>query len=828
MLLNYLKLSLRLLGRNPFFTCIKVAGLAVGFASFLILWQHATNELAADQFFRDADRIVRINLNWQWSDDGSVWGQGKFGATRAFHAPLIQSEFSEVESFTRFMQQPEFTVERVGHGNRVVVSIETDNGNRRVFNESKLIYADSNFFDFFGLPLAAGTASEVLSHPHDAVLSERVASKYFGEQDPIGKELVINDTIRLNVSGVFRDLPYNMHVSFDMVVSDVGLTEGWHEQRYPMVATYLKLNNAAGIDKLEDLLNANKQKYWSEELTRPYFKVDFIVQPVTELSFNPQYWYAYHATYKSRSQLILYKVIAILILAMAWINYINLTVSEIMRRMMDVAARKVSGAMPADVAKQFAVQATLTTLLALAVAFTIQQLVQTPAMALLQIDVPEFNAVSLETWILFGAVALNGIGVTAAYPVVMSMTHNPRLLLTKYDGKRYRGGLPSFLVVFQYASAMTLILWAFIVYIQLSFILTKNIGLIKDQVIVVEGPVVAKSNYSSRFEFLINEVSKIDGVTDVTSSRNLPGDPKLDLIWLNRINRPGLTAMSTNGGVDERFIPFYGIKMLAGRNFLPTDKEDALIISRHASVRLGFNEPEDAIGVQVKVSDDRRIHIIGVIEDYRLISMANLNWDDMQNITGNGICLVYKNYLTSWNVPERLSLKVNSENPQETLSAVKRKYDEVFPGNAFNWFFLDDHINAFYENEKISRNKILMFTLLAIGISCLGLLGLMKISAEERVKEIGIRKVLGAGTGTIAGLLLRNVIVQVVIAMVISLPVSYYLSLQYLTQFLEQIELQWWYFVLPVLILLIIMLMTIGTVLWKAAGSNLVEALKHE
>ncbi len=828
MLLNYLKLSLRLLARNPFFTFINVLGLAVGFASFFILWQHATTELNSDQFLKDADRIVRLNLNWQWTDDGKTWGMNTFGATRFFQAPRFQNDFPEVESFSRFFQQPDFNEDLVGHGNRVVVALDNKNVGEELFEETKVIYADPNFFDFFGLPLLKGSPTMLLSESHSVALSESTAIKYFGYQEPLGRLLMVNDTILLKVTGVFRDLPHNTHLAFDLVISDVGLTDHWQERHYPLVATYLKLYQHSQVASFGERVNTYRDEYWASELKRSNFKVDFVSQPVTDLSFNPQYWYVYNYIPKSRSQLILFRVIAVLILVMAWVNYVNLAVSRMMKRMTEVATRKMSGALSFDFAKQFLIEAGVTNIIALLLALTVQQLARVPAMTNLQIYVPEFNAISSGTWILFGGIALFGIGVTGAYPAVMSMTYNPRTLLIRSKGTPREKGLPKFLVTFQYTAGMILILWTFVVYLQLNFILYKDVGLNRDQIVIIDAPMNVDSNYANSFSYFTNEVRNIAGVSGVTSSYTIIGDSKDELFWVNNIRQPDLTATSTNGGVDENFIPFYGIRMIAGRNFLPSDKDDAIIVSRHAAFRLGFNKAEEAVGNQVKVRNGRLVHVIGVIEDYRFKSLANLDWSDSENVNGQGICLVYKNHLIDWYTPRKLSVKVEGDQHERVLARIKERYDRVFTGNVFNWFFLDDHINRFYENERVNRNQIIMFTLLAIGISCLGILGMMKLNVEAKTKEIGIRKVLGAGMKSIINHLLKDVTLPVAVATGIALPVSYYLTRQYFERYLEKIDLQWWHFALPVTILVLLMLAAVASVVWKAAKSNPVDALKNE
>jgi putative ABC transport system permease protein len=370
-------------------------------------------------------------------------------------------------------------------------------------------------------------------------------------------------------------------------------------------------------------------------------------------------------------------------------------------------------------------------------------------------------------------------------------------------------------------------------YAQLNFILHKDLGIDKANVVILDAPIVKPVTYDADIQYLLSQISSNHPVTYSNSTFK-------DDIWTPfRLKRPGqdvYKVINSNGGIDETFIPFYGIKILAGRNFRPNDRKDAIIVSRHVTERLIYKNYEDALGARIHVlmgignAETERVEmeIIGIIEDYRTNSFINYGENNSQSNSGQGVCLTFKNAMFSTMVPERISIRLQMANVEEQMSGIESAFTKVFPGSVANWYFLNERINEVYAQEKISGNQIALFTSLAICISCLGLLGMISNKVEEKTKEIGIRKVLGAGIQQIGNVLLKTTLRQVVAAALLGIPIAYYMGNQYLGRYYERIDLQWWHFAAPVILLLLILFATISTMLWKAAKSNPVEALKYE
>ena len=834
MLLSYLKLSLRLLARNPFFTGINVIGLAIGFASFYALWEYSTTELKADQYHKDADRMARIGINWNWSDDGEkTWGHLTLGYAKSTIYPKVSDDFPEVESTLRILTQPEFATELVNHEDQIVISLEDKNGAQQIFKEEKVIYADSNLFTFFSIPLVHGQPQHVLDGANYVVLSQTTAIKYFGEGDPTGELLKLNDTTTLKVSGVYEDLPHYTHLNFELVISNAALLNKWNNAYWNATICYIKLNTSSFTD-FETKLNQRTNQYFANNLRDyPQAKMDLFVQPLEEIpfseNFNGDYFYP-----KSKPFLLTLAFIALSVLVMAWVNYINLSVTRTTRRFKEIATRKVSGAGSSDMIAQFVTEALVTNALALALSFTLIQIIRSPVSVLFNIQIADFSSLSLSSVAIFVFIIIAGILLSGFYPAFISMAYQPRALFNmgaSSSGKRF---IPSLLTISQLAVAIVFILLGFTVSLQLNHVLNMDMGIKKDQAIIIDAPVVKQKNYISTLASLKKEISVNSNVSSVTVSKFLVNHQDGGNFSARRTGADLFFGMDGNS-VDEDFAPFYGINLLAGRNFIKDDRPEAILISRFASIRLGFASPEEAVGskinVQVRFADWKDAEVIGVFEDFRNSSFLNMGQSSTEsNDQGRGIVFVNKNQLfdEAFFIPEKISVRASPQNFEETISSLQKLFKREFPNSLFTWYFLDDKMNEVYAHENVARNQIVLFTILALLIACLGLLGMISNKAVEKTKEIGIRKVLGAKLHQIARILLNTTVRQMIIATLIGIPVAYYLTELYLEKFSERITLQWWHFTLPVLILVVIMFSTIASVLWKAAKSNPVEALKYE
>ena len=831
MIFNYLKLAFRLLIRNPFFTAINVLGLAIGFASFFALWEYSTSELKSDQYHNDSERIARIGLNYRWTDDGGkTWGNIALGAGKASLFPRVKDDYPEVESYLRILNQPLFSSELVGHGDKIIISIDTRKNQQRIFKEEKAAYADSNLFNFFSVPLVYGQPDKVLSEANFVVLSYSTSLKYFGEINPTGQLLNLNDSTTLKVSGVFEDLPHYSHLDFDFVISNIGLENKWLGDRWGAMC-YVKLVNNHFTD-FETKLNGKTSQYWAEILQNfPQVKLDMFVQPLAEISFSENF-YADNFYPKSKTFLFTLAFIGLSVLTMAWVNYINSSVTRTTRRLKEVATRKVSGAAGGDIVIQFVTESFVTNLLAIALSFTLIQIIRSPVSLLFNIEISKFFSLNISSIGIFLAIITTGILLSGLYPALISAAYPARVLFnisSVASGKRL---IPSLLTVSQITAAIIFIVLGFAVSLQLRHILNMDTGISKDDVVVIEAPILKPVNYALLLTSLKNQISANPNAESIAVSRYVFSGNGYDAGNVH-LRRPGADlffGMDENT-VDENYIALYGIKLLAGRNFVKDNQANGILISSFGATRLGFKSPNDAVGSVVNMAEHvgnwENAEVIGVFEDFRVASFLNMSESSSEySDRGRGIVLRYEDQLHG--VPEKISVKISPEKFEETIHEIQALYEQQFQGNIFTWYFLDDHTNQVYANEKVARNQIVLFTALALFIACLGLLGMITYKAVEKTKEIGIRKVMGAQLHQIAHILLNTTAKQIMVATAIGIPVAYYLTQQYLQKFSERITLQWWHYAVPVGLLLLIMLATIASVVWKASRTNPVESLRYE
>lgn len=826
MLTNYLKLSVRLLVRNPYFTFINVLGLSIGFAVFFGLWEFTSSELQADQFHPNYERTARVYIDWKWTDDGKSWGHMDIAKTPPCLAANLSRDFSEVESVLRIHHQENFIERDLGHGNQVVLRHD-DAKHGPLFRETKMVYADKNLFEFFNIRLLSGDKHTVLKDQNAIVLSASTAKKYFGGKDPVGELLILNNSQSLVVTGVFEDLPSNTHLNFECVVSNAALKTVWDQSQLAYhVSTYIKLRTES-FDQLQARLVGKTQTYWNEIVKLfPQAKAEFVLQPLKDIVFESHGFANQYFNVKSKATLKVFSAVAVIILLMAWMNCMNLTITRMSRRTKEIAARKMTGAKSRDFIKQFLLEAVLLNFLAVLMAATFLQLLRSPAHSLLEINIQEIGRISTETKLIFLSVMLAGILITGLYPAVISFKRTPSLLF-KMNFKGRTGKLvPSIFTTLQYSAGIVLVFCGITIHRQLNFILNKELGWDKSSVLMIEPPTIRTSTFVSDLHTFKEQLDSKGYVSSATLT-SLQYDCKLQ--------RPGSTmnfVMTDGYAVQESYIPFFKLKLLAGRNFEPNESSGGVIMSRISTQRLGFTSPEDAIGEKVMLalsnnSESGEVHIIGVIEDFRVRPFL-ITENNSESQTGRGFTFTYIRQHEQHLPPQFVSLRVSSEDFVSAITDIEGLFKKTFPGNVFSAAFLEDQINRSYAGEKTTRNQITFFTCLAIGIACLGLLAMISNAIEEKTKEIGIRKALGAGMLNIVRVLVGSSVVQLIVSVLFGIPLAWYLAVEYLQRFSERISISWWHFALPAFILVAILFITIAALLWKAARTNPAETLRYE
>ena len=444
-------------------------------------------------------------------------------------------------------------------------------------------------FSFFSIPLIYGQPKNVLDQANYVALSQSTALKYFGKKDPTGELLKLNDTTTLKVSGVYEDLPHYSHLNFELVISNTGLLNKWNTVPWGSTISYVKLNQG-DFKNFETKLNERSDQYWAEILRpNPHVRLNMFVQPLEDIPFS-QNFVGDNFYPRSKPFLFTLAFIALSVLVMAWVNYINLSVTRTTRRFKEIATRKVSGAGGIDMMGQFVTEALVTNALAMALSFTLIQIIRSPVSVLFNIQIADFSSLSIGSVAIFVSIIITGILLSGLYPAVISMAHQPRALFNMSSpgyGKRF---IPSLLTISQLAVAIIFILLGFTVSLQLSHILNMDTGINKDQVIVIEAPVVKPINYATIFVSLKKAISGNSNVLSVTGSSFLVNQIAGGMLSSKRKGSDHWVGMDANA-VDEDFISFYGINLLAGRHFIKDSQPDGVIISSYAATRLDSIHP---------------------------------------------------------------------------------------------------------------------------------------------------------------------------------------------------------------------------------------------
>ena len=801
MLKNYFKIAVRNLWRKRTYTLINLTGLAVGMACCFLLFLYVHFERSYDQFHRKADRIYRVVGDLRSSAENLHWyvTPGPLGRT-------IKATFPQVQEVTRV----------------ITGSILVRKGNFK-FQETHSLWADSSLFSVFDFPLKYGDPHTALKEPNSIVFSESAALKYFGHSNPVGQHLLLTGLgLPGIVTGVMKDIPENSHLKADMLVSastyagslQPGVEEDWGSYLY---STYLLLSPGADPEGLQSKLPALVQKYEGEALKYKNTTYTLSLEPLKRIYLHSSYGAPVSG---NPDNVYILTIIAVFILLIAAINFINLSTARSVERAKEVGIRKSAGAKRNQLIGQFLIESMLIALMSFFL-----------ALACCHLLLPLFNQISgkqisagIFTSIAYplGLLALAlGIGLLAGiYPALVLSAFKPVVVLKGNFASGSKGALlRKVLVVAQYTISIVLIVSTLVVYSQLHFMQRQPLGFNKDQVLIV-------SNGTDRGALDFKEaIAAIPAVESATLSSAIPGrsyNSGGNDVWPTDAENSKGAWQRINPAyynVDADFIPLYQIPLLAGRNFYKEGRKDSagVILNKTAALSLGYSSSslQKLIGKRVKGQGDGVANtVIGVMDDFHFHSLREAI---------QPLCLQTGQWYTQY-----LSIRINTANLSGTLTALGNKWEKSVPNRPFSYFFLDEDFNSQYRAEERFGTLFLYFSALALFISCLGLLGLSAYSTLQRTREIGIRKVLGASVSEIAGLLSGDFVKLVILAFVIACPLSWYAMHQWLQNFAYRTSLNGGHFVLAGSGALLIALFTIGFQTIKAAMANPVESLRSE
>jgi len=792
MLKNYFKIAFRNLWRHRVFSFINIMGLTVGMTACLLIFLYVRFELSYDKFHPKADRIYRMVSDLKTPSEtvlnsGPAWAVG----------PHLQFDLPEVEAFTR-----------VNLDNLLVRKGEIK------FIENGAIWADSAFFTIFNFPLLKGDARSALTQPFSIVLSETAAKKYFGKEDPMGKSLLITGEGKpAMVTGVMKDIPENTLIKSEVVLSMSTITTYWAKGINDEWAnygpyTFVLLKPGSNAQALQKKLPAFLDKWNGAEMRKFQMFPTLFLEPLKDVYLKS----TRESSKGNMMNVYVFSIIALFILVIACINFINLTTARASERAKEVGIRKVAGAVRSQLARQFIGESVIICLIAFLLTLGLSSLLLSPFNQLAGkiISTGIFQNAGL-LFLLLGIALLIGL-LAGIYPAFVLSSFKPIMVLKGRYATGAKGSiLRKSLVITQFAISTALIIGTIIVYSQMQYMRSRNLGFSKDQVMVVD------TNGDDKTANLQQLVSRIPNVKATSLSGSVPGS-----------GHPGAYSQVENVKgdlqianldlyfVDFDYIPLYDIKMAAGRPFdraYKTDSSKAMILNEAAVKILGYHSPQDAIGKRFK-QWGREGQIIGVIKDFHYHSLQS----PIKPLTMR----------IEWNRFGLLSVKVNPANTQATIAAIEKEFKTVIPNRPFSYYFMDEFFDRQYRSEERFGRLFLDFAALAIFISCLGLLGLASYSTMQRTREIGIRKVMGASVSNIINLLSKEFLKLVIISFFIAAPVAWYLMNKWLLDFAYRTVISWWVFAGAGMLAVLIALLTISFQAFKAAVANPVKALRTE
>ena len=808
MIKNYLKIAIRNIKRHKMYSFINILGLAIGIACCLLIMLYIQDELSYDRFHKNADRIYRINTDL------------KFGGSE-LHTPitsdmmgqLMKQDYSEVEEYTRIYP----------YGGRKLVK------HGEVYNvELRCFHVDTTFFKVFTFPVLYGSTENALVDPRSVILTESTAKKYFGKADIVGKYIETDDNhgTLYKVSAVIKDVPSNSHFRFDFLFSMKDVKYDWGNFISMNFHTYLLLRPGADYKKVDEELVQFNDKYClpyakehlgiksREEFEKagnsilnsliPITKIHMYSKRTQEMSPTGNIQYIY-----------IYSAVALFILLIACINFMNLTTARSANRTREVGIRKVLGTDKQSLISQFLTESTLTAICSVLIALIAVYFMLPSFSKLAGKDLYFSNIVSRQ--ILFIIILLPFIvGLLAgSYPAFYLSKFNPAMIIKGKIHSNYRGSkLRSFLVVFQFATSVILIIGTIIIYRQLNYIQNTNLGYQKDQVLVINDTYALGSG----IETFKNEMLQVPGVKSGTITEFLPTPSarNIEVFFKESISvaQNGLTMQRWK--IDYDYLKTMGIQLAEGRNFSQDygDNASSVILNETAVKKMGYTNPIDNyIYTRNDNNQLTKYKIIGVVKDFHYESFH-------QDI--GPLCLLYGNSMG------HVSFNINMASVANILSEAKSKWKSIAQTIPLSYQFMDESFTNMYRSDENTGTSVLTFSILSIFVACMGLFGLAAFLAEQKSKEIGVRKVLGASVLEIVMLLSKEFAWWVLLANIIAWPVAYIIMNNWLQNFAYKTEINWLVFIISGIVTLLIAFTTVSSQTIKAALTNPAKSIRYE
>lgn len=803
MLKNYILIACRNFLRNKIFTLVNTLGLATGLTCFILIAIYVKNELSYDKHHQHSEHIYRITL------DGNFGGNDIRTATTGGRVgELAENEIPEILNHTTVFKAPQSVLLRIGE---------------KQFYQDDILFADSGFFNVFSYDFLAGNPEQALTHPNSVVITESLAAKCFGSEDPIGQIIEWDNQYSMVVRAVVRDPLHNSHLNFSALASLTTYQTDqrmWHHVNSLSIFithNYIQVQAGTPVDLLATRLTEMIQNHMRENIEQYNMRIELVPQPITDIHLTSKLIQELEEN-GDYSRIYIFSAIAVLILVIACINFINLSTAVSSRRAREVGIRKVFGANRPMLFRQFMLESVMITVLSMVV-----------AIAAVEIIYPYFTDVSgittdmvwFNEWnpaIIFLSLIFVVALISGFYPALVLSSYQPASVL---KGKLFKSSQrPVFrnvLVITQFAISTMIIFGAVVIQQQMKFLSEKDLGIDISQVIIVP---LRDRNLISRYETLQSELRSVPGVIDVSASSTVMGTFDQRQTYYpegsTRQNAEMLSYLQT----DYNFLDVYQAELTEGRSFSENRSIDSasVIINESMARKFGWDQPlgKHLIlpGGNGSGNADPRYKIIGVVKDFHFTSLHN----SIEPLLIEMNPSFFRN----------LNIRISEYNVKETLQELESKWLHLVPDRPFDYFFFDQRFSSLYRAEQKMSGIFVYFSLLALFIASLGLFGLALFTTERRTKEIGIRKVFGAPVKGIIYMLLGEFAQWVLLANLIGWPVAWYFMNDWLQNFAYRIQISWWIFLIPAIITFSIAIVTVSWQSFRTAVQNPVKALRFE
>jgi putative ABC transport system permease protein len=795
---NYLRTALSNLVRNKFFSSINILGLVLGITASLLIMMYIVNELSYESFQKNRKNIYRIAV--EWGNEGSKM---KFAGCMPALAPAINSQIPEVESAVRIQEDYDVVIK---------------NRNNQEIKEENLFFADPGVFGIFSINMIEGDPVNALIDPYSVVISKGISTKYFGATDPLGQSLTYHDT-PLKITGIIEEVPENTHFRCNFLVSYSTLKAMGNYPDQPWNSwgndlTYILLKNKVPVNsiipKLDQLLSKNAGEWLAARMKFEVQSLDNIHWDTDSRGdIGPK---------GNKTYIYMFLSAAIFVLIIACFNFLNLSISQYMGRMKEVGVRKTAGAGKGQVILQFMTESMVLIVISTLIAAFLFDGLYLKLYSYLGTTFVLAKSYFVVLSLLVVLIIIIVGALAGGYPAFYISKFNPIDVLRKdTTGIKGKLTLRKILIMFQFSISIILLVGTIMIFRQLDYMKNSQLGFHKENVVLITFP-GSLQQANDKYEALKEELLKNSNIPFISGAYTLPGINS----QMNIGVRPDGSATDVSINIqalpsDFGFVKSMGLEIIEGRDLskeFSTDRYESVLLNQTAVSILGLKNP---IGTRLIIPGDEfknGVRVVGIVRDFHLQSFHN-------KINPMLIYINPKMYIY-------VALKINPQNKDETIKYIKITWNAIMPGTNLNYKFLEDAYNNLYSPEEKTGQLLSVFTVMALFISCLGLFGFASFIVRKRVKEVGIRKVMGAKISDISSLLSRQFILSIAASSLIACPVAYLLVNKWLQNFAFRIKIEWWIFLVAICLELLIALLIVGWLSWRAATRNPVEALRYE